>query len=80
MEPKKIRLVHSFQDKEAEWVLMEAVYQGREDLKILPPLTVYQEKGIYSPQIRELLGASPEPTPILSGTTPGLLKKTPVLS
>jgi hypothetical protein len=23
---KKIRLVHSFQDKEAEWVLMEAVY------------------------------------------------------
>jgi len=60
LEPKKIRLVHSFQDKEAEWVLMEAVYQGREDLKVLPPLFVYQEVGIYSPQIQELLGASPE--------------------
>jgi tRNA1Val (adenine37-N6)-methyltransferase len=55
MEPKKIRLVHSFQDKEAEWVLMEAVYQGREDLKILPPLTVYQEKGIYSQEMSKAI-------------------------
>jgi len=54
LEPKKIRLVHSFQDKEAEWVLMEAVYQGREELKILPPLTIYQETGVYSPQFQIL--------------------------
>ncbi len=55
LEPKKIRMVHSFQDKEAEWVLMEAVYQGREDLKILPTLTVYQEKGIYSQDLSKAI-------------------------
>ncbi|MBA4392479.1 MAG: SAM-dependent methyltransferase [Desulfobacca sp.] len=53
LEPKKIQLVHSFPGKEAEWVLMEAVYQGREELKILPPLTVYQEPGVYSLQVQK---------------------------
>lgn len=55
LEPKKIRLVHSLPDKEAEWVLMEAVHQGREELKILPALTVYQEAGVYSSQIQKSL-------------------------
>jgi tRNA1Val (adenine37-N6)-methyltransferase len=53
LEPKKIQLVHSFPGKEAEWVLMEAVYQGREELKILPPLTLYQEPGVYSLQVQK---------------------------
>jgi tRNA1Val (adenine37-N6)-methyltransferase len=61
LEPKKIRLVHSFQDKEAEWVLLEAIYQGREELKVLPPLTVYQESGVYGSQMLQILQkASPE--------------------
>jgi tRNA1Val (adenine37-N6)-methyltransferase len=55
LEPKNIRLVHSFQDKEAEWVLMEAVYQGREELKVLPPITVYQDAGVYSSQVLQIL-------------------------
>ena len=54
LEPKKIQLVHSFPGKEAEWVLMEAVYHGREELKVLPPLTVYQETGVYSQQVRKM--------------------------
>ncbi|MFH0786603.1 MAG: methyltransferase [Pseudomonadota bacterium] len=53
LEPKKIQLVHSFPGKEAEWVLMEAVHRGREELKILSPLTVYQEPGVYSSQIQK---------------------------
>jgi tRNA1Val (adenine37-N6)-methyltransferase len=52
LEPKTIQLVHSFPGKEAEWVLMEAVYQGREELKILPPLIVYQKPGVYSSQLQ----------------------------
>ncbi|MEW6188372.1 MAG: tRNA1(Val) (adenine(37)-N6)-methyltransferase [Thermodesulfobacteriota bacterium] len=55
LEPKKIQLVHSFAEKEAEWVLMEAVYQGREDLRVLPPLTVYREVGVYNPQFKRWL-------------------------
>jgi tRNA1Val (adenine37-N6)-methyltransferase len=53
LEPKKIRLVHSFPDKAAEWVLMEAVYQGKEELTTLPPLIIYREPGVYSPQIQK---------------------------
>jgi tRNA1Val (adenine37-N6)-methyltransferase len=61
LEPKKIQLVHSFQDKEAEWVLMEAVYQGREELKVLSPITIYQESGVYGSQLLRILQkASPE--------------------
>ncbi len=61
LEPKKIRLVHSFQDKEAEWVLLEAVYQGREELKVLSPITIYQEAGVYGPQVLQILQkSSPE--------------------
>jgi tRNA1Val (adenine37-N6)-methyltransferase len=55
LEPKKIRLVHSFQDKEAEWVLMEAVYQGREELKVLPSITVYQKTGVYSTSFLQIM-------------------------
>jgi tRNA1Val (adenine37-N6)-methyltransferase len=63
LEPKKIRLVHSFPDKAAEWVLMEAVYQGREELQVLPPITVYREAGVYGSQFLQILqNASPETT------------------
>ncbi len=51
LEPKRIQLVHSFAGKEAQWVLMEAVSQGKEELKVLPPLTIYREAGVYSEQI-----------------------------
>jgi len=61
LEPKKIRLVHSFREKEAEWVLMEAVFRGREELKVLPPLTVYQEVGVYGSELLQILQkVSPE--------------------
>lgn len=54
LEPKRIQLVHSLPGKEAEWVLMEAVYQGREQLTVLPPLTVYRKAGVYSPEIQKI--------------------------
>jgi tRNA1Val (adenine37-N6)-methyltransferase len=61
LEPKKIRLVYSFQDKEAEWVLMEAVFQGREELKVLPPVTLYRDPGVYDDQVLHILEkSSPE--------------------
>jgi tRNA1Val (adenine37-N6)-methyltransferase len=61
LEPKRLQLVHSLADREAEWVLLEAVYQGREDLKILPPLVVYQRPGEYSPSLQKLLNNSHAP-------------------
>lgn len=61
LEPKRLRLVHSLENKEAEWVLLEAVHQGREDLKILPPLVIYQAPGEYSPPIQKMLSRDVHP-------------------
>ncbi|MBI5583877.1 MAG: methyltransferase [Deltaproteobacteria bacterium] len=55
LEPKRLRLVHSFPESDGEWVLLEAVKYGGEELTILPPLTVYEGPGVYSPEVRRIL-------------------------
>lgn len=56
LEPKRVRLVHSFPDSNGEWVLLEAVKNGGEELTVLPALTVYERPGVYSPEVRRILG------------------------
>jgi tRNA1Val (adenine37-N6)-methyltransferase len=56
LEPKRLRLVQPLADREADWVLMEAVKDGGEELKVLPVLVVYEGPGVYSPEVRDLLG------------------------
>jgi tRNA1Val (adenine37-N6)-methyltransferase len=56
LEPKRLRLVQPLADREADWALMEAVKDGGEELKVLPVLLVYESPGVYSPEVRDLLG------------------------
>lgn len=56
LEPKRLRLVQPLADREADRVLMEAVKEGGEELKVLPALVVYEAPGVYSPEVRGLLG------------------------
>jgi tRNA1Val (adenine37-N6)-methyltransferase len=56
LEPKRLQLVQSLTDREADWVLMEAIKEGGEELKVLPALVVYEDPGVYSPEVRGLLG------------------------
>ena len=56
LEPKRLRLVQPRADREADWVLREAVKEGGEELKVLPVLVVYEKPGVYSPEVRDLLG------------------------
>jgi tRNA1Val (adenine37-N6)-methyltransferase len=56
LEPKRLRLVQPLADRDADWVLMEAVKEGGEELKVLPVLVVYEKPGVYSPEVRVLLG------------------------
>lgn len=56
MEPKRMRLVHSYADKEASMVLVEAVRQGRPQMKVEPPLVIYREPGIYHDEIESIYG------------------------
>jgi len=55
LEPKRIQFVYPKQGKEANILLVEAIKDGSPDLKILPPLIVYNEDDEYTPEIRGIL-------------------------
>ena len=56
LEPKRMKLVHPFRDKEANMVLIEAVRGGGAWMKVEPPVVVYKEPGVYSEEIYDIYG------------------------
>jgi len=56
LAPKRIRLVHPKPGKEANMVLVEAIKDGKPGgLRFLAPLTVYDQAGDYTPEVKALL-------------------------
>ncbi len=53
IEPKRMRMVHPFIDKEPNMVLIEGTRGGNSRMTVERPLVVYKEVGVYSD---ELLG------------------------
>jgi len=51
LEPKKLRIVYPYKNKEANFILVEAIKGGKEEAKIAPPLIIYEEHGKYTPEI-----------------------------
>lgn len=56
IEPKQLRLVHPSPEKAPNLVLVEGMKDGGEELKILPPLYVYDSDGNYSEEINKIYG------------------------
>ena len=56
LEPKRMKFVHPFRDKEANMVLIEAVRGGGAWMKVEPPVIVYKEPGVYSEEIYDIYG------------------------
>ena len=56
LEPKRMKLVHPFVDKEANMVLIEAVRGGRSMMKVEAPIIVYKEPGVYTQEIYDVYG------------------------
>lgn len=56
LEPKRLRLVHSRQDSDAELVLAEGLKQGNPGVKVVPPLIVHKEDGGYTDELKEMIG------------------------
>lgn len=54
LEPKRIRMVHPYENKEANMVLIEAVKGGRTLLKVEEPLIVYKADGSYTKKLLEM--------------------------
>lgn len=56
LEPKRMKLVHPFIDKEANMVLIEAVRGGKSMVKMEAPIIVYKEQGVYTNEIYDIYG------------------------
>ena len=56
LEPKRIKFVHPFVDKEANMVLIEALKGGKSMVKIEKPIIVYKEQGVYTDEIYDIYG------------------------
>ena len=56
LEPKRMRLVYPFIDKEPNMVLIEANRGGRSRLTVEKPLIVYSKQGVYTDEIYEVYG------------------------
>ena len=56
IEPKRMRLVYPFADKEANMVLVEGIRGGRPQLRIEKPLIIYGEAGVYTKEVYGLYG------------------------
>jgi len=56
LEPKRIKFVHPFADKEANMVLIEAVKGAGSECRVEKPVIVYTEPGKYSEEIYTIYG------------------------
>ncbi|MGN1298598.1 MAG: tRNA1(Val) (adenine(37)-N6)-methyltransferase [Candidatus Scatovivens sp.] len=54
LEPKQIRFVYSDLQKESKMVLIKAVKDGKEFMKVDKPLIVYNNKGQYTDEILKI--------------------------
>ena len=56
MEPKRMRLVYPYVDREPNMVLIEAVRGGRPRMTVEKPLIVYEKPGVYTGEITDIYG------------------------
>ncbi|SES23181.1 tRNA1(Val) A37 N6-methylase TrmN6 [Gracilibacillus ureilyticus] len=55
LEPKRIQFVYPKKDKEANILLIEAIRDGKADVKLLPPLYAFDENGDYTEVLEGIL-------------------------
>jgi len=51
LEPKRLRFVHPYTKKEANFVLVEAIKGGKEEVKVEFPLIIYEKQAEYTPEV-----------------------------
>lgn len=56
LEPKNMRLVYPYVDKEPNMLLLTAVKGGKPRMTVEPPLIVYKSTGVYTQEIYDTYG------------------------
>src|SRR5690625_791223 len=55
LEPKRIQFVYPKKERDANMLLIEAVRDGKADLKMLPPLYIYNEDDTYTREAEDII-------------------------
>lgn len=56
IEPKRIRFVHKEKDAVPSLVLVDGAYKGGNELRIMPPLYLYNENGEETEELKRIYG------------------------
>ena len=56
IEPKRMRLVHPYVDKEPNLVLIEGMRGGKSRITVEKPLIVYEKPGVYTREVLDIYG------------------------
>ena len=56
LEPKRLRMVYPYVDREPNMVLIESVRGGRPRVTVEKPLIVYEKPGVYTQEILDVYG------------------------
>lgn len=56
IEPKRIRFIHKQAETEPSLVLVDGAYKGGRELRIMPPLYLYDEKGEETSELKRIYG------------------------
>lgn len=56
LEPKRMKLVYPYVDKEPNMVLIECIKGAKSMIKVEAPLIVYKEQNIYTDEIYDIYG------------------------
>ena len=54
IEPKRMRLVYPYVDKEPNMVLIEGLKGGNSRITVEPPLIVYDAPGVYTEELKRM--------------------------
>ena len=58
IEPKRLRFIHPYVDKEPTMVMIEGNRGGKPYMKVEPPLIVYKDKNTYTDEIIQIYGST----------------------
>lgn len=53
LEPKRLQFVHSHLKEEARLMMVEGFKEGRAQVRVLPPLILYDSVGNYTPEAQQ---------------------------
>jgi len=57
--PSRMRHVHSYKNRSATFVLIEALKERQTTFTVYPPLVIYQSPNTYTPEVQALMDLSP---------------------